>query len=79
MLIVDTSGAAEPTAAEELQAQHDILTATVLILQEEAETARAAAQEEALRLRGEVDRLNRLIYSGTIGPEDRSRARNDLR
>jgi len=57
-----------PTTEEELAARNDILGATVLILSEENDG-----------LRAEVNRLNRLIATGTIGPKDRNDARNALR
>ena len=49
-----------PTPEEELQAANDGLSATVLILQEEA----ADAAEEVQRLHDEVQRLHRLIAFG---------------
>ena len=75
-----------PSTEEELQARNDLLSATVLILQEESEAATARAEraeEEVARLRvtvsddaqAEVRRLHRLIYCGTISPEVRNASR----
>lgn len=65
----------DPTPEEELQAQNNILSATVGILCEEVEhfRTRATAAEETVR------RLHRTIASGTIGPQDRNASVNALR
>lgn len=58
----------DPTPEEELQAQNDILSATVNIL-----------CEEVAAIRAEVRRLHTAIATGTIGPEDRSASLQALR